>query len=105
MAEVNIRYNDQDISVEKGMNLRKALMRNGSSPYNGLARHLNCRGLGSCGTCAVKISGRVEPFTLMENWRLSFPPHKKQSGLRLACQVKVFSDIVVTKGKGFWGER
>jgi ferredoxin len=53
----------------------------------------------------VKISGRVEPFTLMENWRLSFPPHKKQSGLRLACQVKVFSDIVVTKGKGFWGER
>ncbi len=85
--------------------LRTVLLKNGLRVHNGKARYFNCRGLGSCGTCAVKIEGEVHTLSEMEKWRLQFPPHKLNSGLRLACQVNVFHDIVVTKHKGFWGER
>jgi ferredoxin len=65
---------------------------------------MNCTGIGSCGTCAVEIHGEVGPLTAMERWRLAFPPHHPSRGLRLACQVKVTSDLVVIKHSGFWGQ-
>ena len=49
------------------------------SPYNGNAKYINCRGLGTCGTCAVEINNQseVEPSQRkkIENFRLNFPPH------------------------------
>lgn len=81
------------------------LLRNGTSPHNGLARKLNCRGFGTCGTCAVRIDGPVPDPGPVEQWRLGFPPHQKDSGLRLACQVVVKDDLRVTKHEGFWGHR
>ena len=109
-----------DIAFEAtdGEVLRTACLRRGLvSPHNGNARLINCRGLGTCGTCAVEIEGGtpgdesppIEPTQRnnVENLRLHFPPHgsgDQSPKLRLACQVQVRGDIVVTKRKGFWGQ-
>jgi ferredoxin len=105
MNDLKVEYDNQIITCSKGTNLRRLLLSSGLSPYNGKAKVLNCRGLGSCGTCAVSIHGKVSPKTAMEKWRLAFPPHQPDSGLRLACQVKIEGNIKLTKGLGFWGEK
>ena len=71
--------------------------------YNSIARALNCRGYGTCGTCAVRIQGKVSDLTTAERMRLEFPPHEREAGLRLACQCRVLGDLVVTKYSGVWG--
>ncbi len=100
---------DAVIEAAEGDLLRDVLRRAGASPHNGRARMLNCKGLGSCGTCAVSVAGPVEPaaLTRMERWRLGFPPHDAQrsraAGMRLACQVRIGGDLDVRKRPGFWG--
>lgn len=99
--------------IEKGELLRSAMLKRGVSPHNGRSRLINCRGLGTCGTCAVEIScssnegiGPRERTT-KEKLRLSFPPHgseKQSPNLRLACQVQVYDDVIVKKRTGFWGQ-
>ena len=93
--------------------LRTACLKRGNvvSPHNGRANLINCRGLGTCGTCAVHIlEGRVWPVerNSVETLRLSLPPHNNSSSssssLRLACQVQVKGDLTVTKRTGFWGQ-
>jgi ferredoxin len=96
--------------AKDGETVRTAALRRGLiSPHNGHANLINCRGLGTCGTCAVQIDGHVQPAdrNAREKLRLSFPPHGSSltsSTLRLACQVQVRGDIVVTKRTGFWGQ-
>eukprot|EP00980_Cylindrotheca_fusiformis_P030627 scaffold25127_cov132-Cylindrotheca_fusiformis.AAC.1 len=103
------------LQVQKGEVLRTALLRQGISPHNGKSRLINCRGLGTCGTCAVEIDkegngGSVEPKdrTRKEHLRLSFPPHgspNQSPNLRLACQVQVQEgNITIRKRTGFWGQ-
>jgi len=100
-----ITFKNKTISCKQGEILRDALHRHKLNVHNGHARLLNCRGFGSCGTCAVKILGKVNPHTVKEQIRLSFPPHCQDNGLRLACQVSVTEDLVITKYPGFWGEQ
>ncbi|CAK9264114.1 unnamed protein product [Sphagnum jensenii] len=87
---LDVEYRGKKISVERGTILRTALLRNGVSPHNGQAMYVNCRGLGTCGTCAVEVIGDVEPkkWNLQETARLNLPPHKYPGNqkLRLACQ-------------------
>jgi hypothetical protein len=46
--------------VRRGELLRTALLRKGATPHNDWSRLICCRGLGTCGTCAVEItSGEV----------------------------------------------
>lgn len=95
-----------------GETLRTAALRRGLvSPHNGRARLINCRGLGTCGTCAVEIEtmDTVEPQqrNSVERARLVFPPHggeNQSPNLRLACQVQVRGNVVVSKRTGFWGQ-
>jgi ferredoxin len=110
----------KELQIQKGEILRTAMLRRGSSPHNGRARLINCRGLGTCGTCAVEIEpsdnnsnsssrGAVEPNerNTKEKLRLNFPPHgssDQSTNLRLACQVQVMEDITVRKRAGFWGQ-
>jgi ferredoxin len=99
-----IQFQHQTIEVETGENLRTALLRAGAPLYNGHARWLNCRGLGTCGTCAVFVQGHLSEPTAVEKARLRFPPHTPQEGLRLACQCRVLGSVVLEKGEGFWGQ-
>ena len=101
----------KEIQIQRGEILRTAMLRRGVSPHNGRARLINCRGLGTCGTCAVEIEAAVravEPNTRnTKEKRLNFPPHgssDQSQNLRLACQVQVFDDITVRKRTGFWGQ-
>ncbi len=96
--------------VQRGELLRTALLRRGFSPHNNNSQLINCRGLGTCGTCAVEVRGGVEPAeaSARERLRLSFPPHRGvelRPNLRLACQCTVDGDVVVSKFEGFWGAR
>lgn len=101
-----IDFKNQIWEVEAGENLRKALLEKGLSPHNGQAKWLNCKGLGTCGTCALQVvEGATTPLNNREKWRLNFPPHKQERGLRLACQLKVQGPMVLKKHPGFWGER
>ena len=92
------------VTLSPQASLRDALIKAGRPPHNA-SRFAGCQGFGTCGTCAVQIEGEVEPKTpgAIEAWRLGFPPHTRQSGLRLACQVQPRGDLKVIKHKGFWG--
>lgn len=99
-----ITFEDKVIDCNVGDNLRKVLLENDVPLYNGNARIINCMGIGSCGTCAVEISGNIADRKWKEKARLSFPPHKPEKQRRLACQVKVTDDLIVNKYDGFWGQ-
>jgi ferredoxin len=97
------------LNFQKGEVLRSGLLKRGISPHNGRSRLINCRGLGTCGTCAVEVCGKFDPAerTTKERLRLNFPPHGSQdqsSNLRLACQLQVQGNITVMKRNGFWGQ-
>lgn len=98
-----VTFDGERIECETGDRLRAVLLDAGVSPHNGPSA-LSCHGLGTCGTCAVDIDGDVTEPTARERARLDFPPHASGSGLRLACQVRVTDDLVVSKHGGFWGQ-
>lgn len=100
----SIDFEGTTIECEEGQNLRDALLDAGESPHNGTSNYLNCGGHATCGTCAVEVEGAVSDPTDRERRRLSFPPHDRDSGLRLACQTRVEGDVTVTKHGGFWGQ-
>jgi ferredoxin len=99
----NIKFHELVIHCEKGANLRRVLLEADAPLYNGIARAIHCRGLGTCGTCSLAITGAVSPMTSIERWRLNFPPHRLDNQLRLACQCKVLGDLVIEKHAGLWG--
>ncbi len=92
------------IKCQHGDNLRNILLQNGIDLYNGNAKVINCRGIGTCGTCAVEIDGEVSEVNWRDKTRRSLPPHSPTSSRRLACQTKVLGDVRVTKYDGFWGQ-
>ncbi|ELY57467.1 ferredoxin [Natronolimnohabitans innermongolicus JCM 12255] len=99
-----IDFRGREIECDRGRILRDVLLEADESPHNGRANYLNCRGHGTCGTCAVAIEGAVSEPTAAERRRLSIPPHDPDSGLRLSCQTRVDGDVVVRKYDGFWGQ-
>jgi ferredoxin len=99
-----VTFRGTEIECDGGEILRDVLLGADESPHNGTANQLNCRGHGTCGTCAVEVDGPVSERTAVERRRLSFPPHDPDSGLRLACQTRVRGDLTVTKHDGFWGQ-
>ena len=100
-----ISFSGQEILCQQGSNLRRVLLDANLPLYNGIANPIHCRGLGTCGTCAVELEGNVSAQTTIEKWRLGFPPHRSGSGLRLACQCKVLGDLKITKHGGMWGHQ
>ncbi|ESS03040.1 MAG: ferredoxin [uncultured archaeon A07HR67] len=99
-----VYYQGEEIECEEGAILRDVLNEAGLSVYNGKSAQLNCRGNGSCGTCAVQVDGDVSEPATKETARLWFPPHHPSHDIRLACQTRVEGDVEVTKGDGFWGQ-
>jgi len=94
----------KEVSGEK--NLRKELNEHFDEIYHKDMKWLHCRGMGTCGTCAMKINGSTTPPTAIEKWRLNFPPHKNslKKGLRLLCQCKALSNLKLEKLEGRWGQ-
>lgn len=99
-----VRFRGRALTCAEGAVLRDVLLDADESPHNGGAQALNCRGFGSCGTCAVRVDGPVTTPTRRERLRLRVPPHDVDAGLRLACQTRVLGDVDVTKHAGFWGQ-
>jgi ferredoxin len=100
-----VSFAGQRIECLAGSNLRMVLLRARLPLYHSVAAALNCRGNGVCGTCAVRIEGEASPPSPAELRRLSVFPHRPEAGLRLACQVSVLGDLVVTKPPGLFGQR
>ncbi|MGD1853384.1 MAG: 2Fe-2S iron-sulfur cluster-binding protein [Leptolyngbyaceae cyanobacterium] len=92
------------VDCETGANLRRVLLEHNIALYNGKANLINCRGIGSCGTCAVMVEGHVSPANWKDRGRRSLPPHQAERPLRLACQTQVLGDVTVTKYDQFWGQ-
>ncbi|MGG6292825.1 2Fe-2S iron-sulfur cluster-binding protein [Leptolyngbya sp. AN02str] len=92
------------IACETGANLRHVLLQQGIELHNQHSTIINCRGLGTCGTCAVEIEGEVSPQNWREQTRLALPPHSAAQSRRLACQTQVLGNVRVTKYNGFWGQ-
>jgi ferredoxin len=100
-----IVFAGETIECDEGANLRRVLLDAKMPLYNGIAGAIHCRGLGTCGTCAVEIEGPVSEMTTVEKWRLGFPPHRSDAGLRLACQCLVLGDLTIKKHGGLWGNQ
>ncbi|MFB6157390.1 MAG: 2Fe-2S iron-sulfur cluster-binding protein [Haloferacaceae archaeon] len=99
-----VGFRGREIECERGAVLRDVLLDAGETPHNGAADLANCRGHGTCGTCAVAVDGETTAPTTAERVRLSVPPHDPDGGLRLACQTRVLGDLDVEKHPGFWGQ-
>lgn len=93
-----IRIFGREVYCDRGDNLRMVLLNNKVDLYNGAAKTINCQGLGTCGTCAVEISGTVSQPSAMEQLRAPLLKNR-----RLACQTSVLGDVDVKKYQGFWG--
>ena len=92
------------ITCNQGENLRRVLIKNNIDLHNGNSKIINCRGIGSCGTCSLEIEGSVSEANWKDKTRRSLPPHSLEKNRRLACQTKVYGDLKLTKYDGFWGQ-
>lgn len=101
MPVITLSNENRTIEVPVGANLRRVLLNNGVSPYIGIAKLINCRGLEMCGTCRVEVvdgkgaSSRKddEEQTLISS--TPFYARKIEKNIRLSCQVSVTGDITV----------
>lgn len=57
-----------------------------------------CGGRGFCGSCRVRVTGKVSAPTAQERSRLTAA--QLRDGVRLACQVTALGDITVTRQSG-----
>lgn len=101
---IQVRAQGKTFECQRGANLRQVLLANGIDLYNGGAKAINCRGIGTCGTCAVRVEGEISEPNWRDRGRRSLPPHSPARNLRLACQTRVLGDVKVTKFAGFWGQ-
>jgi Na+-transporting NADH:ubiquinone oxidoreductase subunit F len=75
------------VTAETGITLLSALA------TNGILVPSVCGGRGICGRCRVKVTVGGGPFTAREEAKLG--PEERKNGVRLACQLRVASDMQV----------
>jgi ferredoxin len=101
MPVVTLVNEGKTLEVPEGANLRKVLLKNGISPYEGIDAVLNCRGNGLCGTCRVEIvDGKGAPaMSVLEESALiglmPFYGRQVPKNVRLSCRIDVTKDISV----------
>ena len=93
MPDIKIVNLGRTVTVGYGGNLRGALLANGVNPYYGIAKYVNCHGMGHCCTCVVKVlRGDVNEKTLVERLH---PLRPRGEGERLSCQVRVYGNLEI----------
>jgi ferredoxin len=118
MPKVVIVNEKKEIEIPVGSNLRKEVRKAGIELYPGLAKYVNCRGLGACGTCKVYVKKGMENLSgksLIEKLNLNFHPMTAfasighEDEIRLSCQVTVNGDCSIEtqpafnmSGENFW---
>ncbi len=110
MPVINFVKEKKKVEVPEGANLRKEALKAGVQIYSGLHQVLNCRGLGQCASCRVKIvkgaETNVNKKGLFEKMRLILGPLTffarlgSEKELRLSCKTKVTGDIDVETHPG-----
>ena len=87
------------IEVDRGTNLRKALLERDFPVYGTVSQYANCGGRGLCATCTVEVDPAPEPT----HWhdaaavRFGYP--------RLSCCIEVDEPITVRLlDKHVWGQ-
>ncbi|MCS7056755.1 MAG: 2Fe-2S iron-sulfur cluster binding domain-containing protein, partial [Thermoflexales bacterium] len=90
------------LEVERGANLRRALLAAGISPHAPMTRRANCGGRGLCATCGVRI---LSPAPAPAHWHDQLAAYFGYP--RLSCQITVSDDITVRiiTDKLIWGRR
>lgn len=86
-------------TVQRGTNLRRALLDRGFAVYGTISTHANCGGRGLCATCTVAVDPAPEPT----HWhdaaavRFGYP--------RLSCCLDVTEPVTVELlDKYVWGQ-
>ncbi len=74
-----------------GGNLRQAALHHGVNLYKGMNEHLNCHGMGSCGTCLIE----VEPLENVDGHSIIEKLHKISGNNKLGCRTKVYGDLKI----------
>jgi len=101
MPVISLVNEGKTLELAEGTNLRKALLRNGISPYIGKDKFLNCLGNGLCGTCRVEVvDGKGMPtMTPLEEAALTglapLYARKIPKNVRLACPMNVSKDMAI----------
>ena len=101
MPVISLVNEGKTVEIPQGTNLRKALLRNGISPYVGKDKFLNCFGNGLCGTCRVEVvDGKgVQTMTPMEEAALvglaPFYGRQIPKNVRLSCRINVSNDMTI----------
>jgi ferredoxin len=110
MPIVHFVSEKKQVQVPEGANLRQEALKAGVKLYNGLNGFgaglnaiLNCHGLGTCGTCRVKILKGMEnasPVGAIEKANLRIGPAAfayigNEETMRLACKVAINGDMEV----------
>ena len=90
-----VRENVQ-VEVPDGDAVRYPALERDVPVYCGFKNFANCHGNGLCGfdRVAVSPSENTSPLTFTEKFWLS-RDLRKNPNMRLACQVKVYGDVVV----------
>ncbi len=95
MPKITVHNNETgEVKVFKagyGANLRQAALYNDVDLYKGMMTHLNCRGMGFCGTCLIEVDPpeNVNSQTLIEKI------HRLAPNQKLGCRAKVYGDITI----------
>lgn len=94
---------EYDLTVERGTNLRAALLEAGFEVYAPAARVANCGGRGLCATCGVRVRAADGEAPAADHWhdrlaaRYGYP--------RLSCQLTVERPLTVELiEKRYWGQ-
>ncbi len=90
-VKVKIENLDREIEMEVGEDLRSALLENDIDLYGRKFAHRNCHGHGMCTKCQVEVregESACSDQSVYERARVG-------SKRRLACQTRVYQDIVI----------
>lgn len=104
MPTIKFTREKKTVEVESGQKIRKVAMEEGIEVYPWLHRVMNCRGLGMCTSCRVRIikedNAQCTKPSLWERLNMLLNPLSffarldcdDPENLRLSCQTRVHGD-------------